>query len=185
MFVTIRRALVLFLSTMLATVTLADAPATKPSDDALKPAVCGKIARVHRLADVYLASQPTADDLAEAKRLGIKTVLNLRPDAELKGFDERAAVEAAGMTYVHIPIAGPDDLTDETFDKAREQLKKAERPLLLHCASANRVGAVWIPYRVLDEKVPLSQAVAEAHTIGLRTPALEAKAKAYVLGKQQ
>jgi uncharacterized protein (TIGR01244 family) len=180
MFVTIRRALVLFLSTMLATITLADAPATKPSDDALKPAVCGKIARVHRLADVYLASQPTADDLAEAKRLGIKTVLNLRPDAELKGFDERAAVEAAGMTYVHIPIAGPDDLTDETFDKAREQLKKAERPLLLHCASANRVGAVWLPYRVLDEGIAYDAALAEAKTVGLRNPAMEARAKGYV-----
>jgi uncharacterized protein (TIGR01244 family) len=180
MFVTIRRALVLFLSTMLATVTLADAPATKPSDDALKPAVCGKIARIHRLADVYLASQPTADDLAEAKRLGIKTVLNLRPDAELKGFDERSAVEAAGMAYLHIPIAGPDDLSDETFDTAREQLKKAERPLLLHCGTANRVGAIWLPYRVLDDGIAYDAALAEAKQIGLRNPAMEAKAKAYV-----
>ena len=50
------------------------APTTAPAaaaDEKLAPATCGKIARVSRLADVYLAGQPTADDLAEAKKLGI------------------------------------------------------------------------------------------------------------------
>jgi uncharacterized protein (TIGR01244 family) len=160
-------------------------PATSPSATTepaakLEPTTCGKIARVHRLADVYLAGQPTADDLAEAKKLGIKTVLNLRPDAELKGFDERAAVEAAGLAYIHIPFSGADDLNDAIFDKAREQLKKSERPLLLHCASANRVGAVWLPYRVLDNGIDYDAALAEAKAVGLRTPAMQAKAKEYV-----
>lgn len=159
------------------------APATGPAarpGDTLAPASCGKIARLHALGSVYLASQPSAEDLAQAKDDGIKTVINLRPDAENKAFDERRVVEAAGLTYVHIPIAGPDDLTDEIFDRAREQLKAAERPLLLHCASANRVGAVWLPYRVLDAGISWDAAVAEAKTIGLRSPAMEAKAKAYV-----
>ena len=161
--------------------------ATAPSTDAgtVTAATCGDIKNLHQVRDLYLASQPSADDLAAAKKLGVKTVINLRPAAETKDFDEASAVRAAGLAYVHIPIAGADNLTDAVFEQTRAALKTAERPLLVHCASANRVGAVWIPYRVLDEKVPLSQAVAEAHTIGLRTPALEAKAKAYVLGKQQ
>jgi uncharacterized protein (TIGR01244 family) len=172
---------------MICTLSIADgagpttAPSTSPSAAAkLEPTICGKIARVHRLADVYLAGQPSAEDLAEAKKLGIKTVLNLRPNAEQKGFDERAAVEAAGMAYLHIPIAGPDDLTDETFDIARKQLKKAERPLLLHCATANRVGAIWLPFRVLDDGIAFDAALAEAKTVGLRNPAMEAKAKGYI-----
>ena len=158
------------------------APTTAPAgEDAekLAPAACGKIARVSRLADVYLASQPTAADLAEAKNLGIKTVINLRPDAETKGFDERRAVEAAGLAYVHIPFAA-DDVTDAVFDQAREQLKSAPRPLLLHCGTANRVGGVWLPYRVLDAGLSWDAALAEAKTIGLRNATLEAKAKEYV-----
>jgi uncharacterized protein (TIGR01244 family) len=158
----------------------ATAPATTQPAAKLEPATCGKIARVHRLADVYLAGQPTAEDLAEAKRLGIKTVLNLRPDAELKGFDEPAAVEAAGLAYVHIPFAGADDLNDAIFDMAREQLKSVERPLLFHCASANRVGALWLPYRVLDNRIAYDAALAEAKQVGLRTPAMETKAKDYI-----
>src|SRR5688572_29168596 len=70
------------------------APTTAPAgqgDDKLAPATCGKIARVSRLADVYLAGQPSAEDLAEAKKLGIKTVINLRPDSETKEFKEREA----------------------------------------------------------------------------------------------
>src|SRR5687768_12272900 len=158
-------------------------PATAPSasgDDKLAPATCGKIARVHRLADVYLAGQPTAEDLAQAKKDGIKTVINLRPDAEIKTFDERQAAEAAGLAYVHIPFAGADDVTDAVFDEARKQLKAAKRPILLHCGSANRVGAVWLPHRVLDGGLTWDAALAEAKTIGLRTPALEAKAKDYI-----
>jgi uncharacterized protein (TIGR01244 family) len=158
-------------------------PTTAPAK--LEPRTCGKIGRLHALGDVYLAGQPSADDLAEAKKLGIKTVINLRPDAELKDFDERKAVEAAGLAYVHIPIAGPKDLTDETFDRAREQLRTAERPLLLHCASANRVGAVWLPHRVLDAGLSVDAALAEAKTVGLRNLEMEAKAKDYVQRRQK
>ena len=159
------------------------APSTAPSaraDDKLAPATCGKIARVHRLADVYLAGQPTAEDLAQAKKEGIETVINLRPEAELKTFDERQAAEAAGLAYVHIPFAGADEATDAVFDEARKQLKAAKRPILLHCGTANRVGAVWLPHRVLDGGLTWDAALAEAKTIGLRTPALEAKAKDYI-----
>src|SRR5687768_2511164 len=83
--------LVLILTLRVSAAGPTTAPATAPSADAgdmLAPATCGKIARVHRLADVYLAGQPTAEDLAQAKKDGIKTVINLRPDAELKTFDE-------------------------------------------------------------------------------------------------
>ena len=159
------------------------APATAPAaaaDEKLAPATCGKIARVSRLADVYLAGQPTADDLAEAKKLGINTVINLRPDSEAKEFNEREAVEAAGLVYVHIPFAGAGEATDAVFDEARKQLKAAKRPILLHCGTANRVGAVWLPHRVLDAGLSWDAALAEAKTIGLRTPALEAKAKDYI-----
>jgi protein tyrosine phosphatase (PTP) superfamily phosphohydrolase (DUF442 family) len=71
------------------------------------------------------------------------------------------------------------------FVEARKQLKAAERPILLHCGSANRVGAVWLPYRVLDAGLAWDAALAEAKTIGLRTPALEAKAMDYVQRHQQ
>jgi protein tyrosine phosphatase (PTP) superfamily phosphohydrolase (DUF442 family) len=84
------------------------------------------------------------------------------------------------MGFVRIPWNGPGELSDEIFDAARDQLRGAARPLFLHCGSGNRVGAVWIPYRVLDQGVELEAAVAEAKVVGLKTPEFEAKARDYV-----
>lgn len=170
------------------------APTTPPSSTApipptehkaittekLEPYECGTITRLHTLGGVFLASQPKAEDFAQAKKGGVRTVINLRHDAEIKDFDERKVVEAEGLAYIHLPWDGPGELTDDIFDQAREHLKSAARPILLHCASANRVGAVWLPYRVLDGGLSWDDALAEAKTVGLKSPDYEAKAKDYI-----
>ena len=148
--------------------------------DKLEPYVCGTITRLHTLGGVFLASQPKPEDFAQAKKSGVKTVINLRHAVEIKDFDEQKVVEAEGLTYVNVPWDGPEELTDAVFDKAREQLKTAQRPILLHCGSANRVGAVWLPFRVLDGGLTWDEALAEAKTVGLKSPDYEAKAKDYV-----
>ena len=50
----------------------------------------------------------------------------------------------------------------------------------MHCASANRVGAVWLPYRVLDQNVPLEEALPQAQAIGLRSPEFIERAHDYI-----
>lgn len=158
-------------------------PHVAVTTERLEPYACGSITRMHTLGGVFLASQPQPADLEQASAGGIRTVVNLRHASELD-FDEGAVVEGLGMSYVALPWNGPDELTDDVFARGRELLRSAERPLLLHCGSANRVGALWIPWRVLDEGVPLEEAVAEAKVIGLRTPAFEEKARAYVAAQR-
>jgi uncharacterized protein (TIGR01244 family) len=146
----------------------------------LEPYECGTIARLHTYGGVFLASQPSPEDFAQAQKGGVRTVVNLRHADEVTDFDERAVVTDLGLEYVSLPWNGADELTDEVFDRARQVLDTAERPILLHCGSANRVGAVWIPWRVLDGGLSYDEALAEAKTIGLKTSAFEAKAKDYV-----
>jgi uncharacterized protein (TIGR01244 family) len=148
--------------------------------DTLTTAECGTIPNLHSLGGVFLAGQPKAEDFAEAKKQGVETVINLRHAAENKDFDEKQVAEAAGLTYINLPWGGSSELTDAVFDQSRELLKTAERPILLHCATANRVGAVWLPHRVLDDGLTWDDALAEARTVGLRTPDFEAKAKDYI-----
>ena len=152
--------------------------------EVLEPFECGSIKRMHTLGGVFLASQPNADDLAQAQMGGIQTVVNMRHEKEMK-FDEAATVEALGMGYLHPAWNGPDELTDEVFAQYREILRSAPRPMLLHCGSANRVGAVWLPYRVLDGGLSVEAALAEAKTVGMRTPAYEQKALDYVRRMQE
>ena len=157
-----------------------DKPAKIEKPKKLEPAKCGAVKQLHVFDDIFLAGQPSAEDFAEFKKRGVKSVLNVRTKEEMD-FDEAKTIKNLGLDYHHIPVAGPDALTDENFDKIRKLLNtKEERPLLFHCASANRVGAVWLAHRVLDGGLTYDAALAEAKTVGLKAPGLEAKAKDYI-----
>ena len=70
---------------------------------------------------------------------------------------------------------------DARFDDVREALGASDnQKVLLHCASANRVGGVWLPYRVIDQGVDFEQALQEAKQVGLRSAWIRDKAIAYI-----
>ncbi len=147
--------------------------------DELEPYECGNIERLHTQGGVFLASQPAPADIEQAQKGGVKTVINQRHASELD-FDERALVEKLGMTYENPAWNGTDELTDELLDRTRALLATAERPILLHCSSANRVGAAWLAYRVLDEEAEVDEALEEAKTVGLRSPAYRDRVLEYI-----
>jgi uncharacterized protein (TIGR01244 family) len=96
------------------------------------------------LSGVWSGGQPTAEQIAEAASSGFRTVINLRAPTE-PGYEwERAAVERGGMLYVHIPVDGAAGLTRENVDRLDAALRAASErgPVLLHCASGNRIGAM-------------------------------------------
>jgi uncharacterized protein (TIGR01244 family) len=154
-------------------------------EEKLEPYQCGKVQRLHTLGGVFLASQPEKEDFSHAKEGGIKTVLNLREKDEMD-WDEGELVKSLGLEYVNVPFRAPATLTDEVFDKTRKLLgDKEKRPLLVHCASANRVGAVWLAHRVLDDGKSYDEALKEAKTVGLKLPAYEEKVKDYIARMQK
>jgi protein tyrosine phosphatase (PTP) superfamily phosphohydrolase (DUF442 family) len=129
---------------------------------------------------VITSGQPSPAQLAGLGAAGCVTVVDLRAPSEPRGYDEPAAVTAAGMEYFPIPLTA-ETLGDAHFDRIREVLKdRVERPLLVHCASANRVGALLIPFFMLDERRPQAEALALAQRVGLRSPELAARALDYV-----
>ncbi len=109
------------------------------------------------VAGVLSGGQPTQDQIAAAGAAGFKTVINLRPDTE-PGFEwEPAAIRAAGMAYVTIPVAGVAGLTKENVTRLDVALKDAvaKGPVLLHCGSGNRIGALLALRAVwLEGKTP-------------------------------
>ena len=136
------------------------------------------------LEGIATAGQPNADDVKRLGKAGYKVVVDLRAPDEPRGFDEEAAVREAGMDYVNLPVAGPP--SDETFDTFRQVLRDPQnRPALVHCGSANRVGGALIPYLVLDEGKEPQEAVQAAARIGLRSRELADRAVEYVTRKQQ
>lgn len=146
----------------------------------VEPAEFGATPNLHRCGEVYLAGQPSPGGFARAREAGVVHVINLRTQAEDLGCDEPAIVVALGMTYEHQPFRSPASMDATLLDAVRESLRNAEGPVMMHCKSANRAGAAWLPYRVLDQGVPLEQALEEAHTIGLRSAEHEQAALDYI-----
>lgn len=116
------------------------------------------------------------------KQDGFASVINLRtaaePDANLEG--EAEAAREAGLKYIHIPFttSAPDPGVVETFLKAVTD--RANQPAYIHCASANRVGAVWLVKRVLVDGWAVEKATAEAEAIGLTSAVLKQFALDYI-----
>ena len=129
---------------------------------------------------IRIGGQPSAADLAIARDQGVRTVINLRRPDEPAGFDEPAETARLGLRYEALPFRGPAELNDAVFDRTRELLRSAPKPILLHCASGNRASAVWLPWRVLDDGASYEQALAEAQQSGLTSPEFADKARDYI-----
>jgi uncharacterized protein (TIGR01244 family) len=132
------------------------------------------------------AGQPKEEAFAKLAANGFRAVLNLRTDAE--GVDlkrEQELVEKAGMKYYNVPVVGsaPKVESVEAFVKVVKD--NANHPMLIHCGSANRVGAFWMIYRVVDQNWPEEKALEEAKQIGLTSPVLTKFAQDYIAAHKQ
>jgi uncharacterized protein (TIGR01244 family) len=94
------------------------------------------------LPGITTAGQPSVAGLEAAAKAGYKAVIDLRALSEERGFDEPAAVERLGMTYVNLPIDGAAGVTYDNAAELDRLIAELPKPLLLHCSSANRAGAL-------------------------------------------
>ncbi|MDF3030901.1 MAG: hypothetical protein K0R03_1459 [Moraxellaceae bacterium] len=114
--------------------------------------------------------RPRPEHLREARDKGVRTVINLCPPAETGDYDEPALVAELGMRYINIPVAGAAGLTRENAQQLADALRGAgpEHPVLLHCQSGNRVGAlVALKARFVDGLSP-EAALAAGRAAGLK-----------------
>lgn len=114
-------------------------------------------------AGIIAAGRLTPIDIARLQNAGIRHVIDLTPDAETPDFEEAEAVRAAGMIYSNLPVRGAADLTDSNVRAFDVMLGEAQRPVLVHCASGNRVGAMaalraaWVEGRPIEEAIAIGK----------------------------
>jgi protein tyrosine phosphatase (PTP) superfamily phosphohydrolase (DUF442 family) len=126
--------------------------------------------------------QPNEQQLKAFKAAGGQVVLDNRDPMEPRPFDEPAAVRAAGLEYVSLPIVH-GAVTTDTMKQMHQALKKLEgKKALLHCSSGNRTAAALIPYLIVDQKLQQEDAVDLAMSIGLRSAELMEIAVTYASG---
>lgn len=96
--------------------------------------------------DVWVAGQLQEPDFAEAAALGVRTIVNNRPDGEaadqLPHARAQEAAERAGLAYHYLPVAN-GHLTFETVETMRALLRESEAPVLAYCTSGTRSAFLW------------------------------------------
>ncbi|MGE3955473.1 MAG: sulfur transferase domain-containing protein [Vicinamibacterales bacterium] len=146
-----------------------------------KPTVAGVTNFAKLESTIACAGATTAAGVGEVKKLGYKTIINLRqanePGADVEG--ESAAAKAAGVKYVHLPVNGasPDPAMVDQFIAAVGE--PANQPVFVHCASGNRAAAFWMIKRLVVDGWDTERASAEATALGLTSPALKTFAVDY------
>jgi uncharacterized protein (TIGR01244 family) len=130
---------------------------------------------------IACAGATTPAAVAELKRMGYASIINLRQATEA-GADveaEAAAAKAAGVIYVNLPFNGasPDPAVVDRFLKAVTE--PANQPVFLHCATANRAAALWMIKRMTVDGWDADRASAEAAALGLTNSALKTFALEY------
>jgi len=89
------------------------------------------------------AGQPDEAALRIFADSGYVAVIDMRGPEEDRGLDdEQGLIEALGMDYVAFPIAGKEAISVETANKLDLLLETFDGPVLVHCGSGNRVGAL-------------------------------------------
>lgn len=101
-----------------------------------------ELGQVQPVDGVTTAGQPDEASLKVFADNGYVAVIDLRTSRENRGFDEPAVVESLGMDYVNFPI-GRDGITLENAKTLEEIMVRYDEPVLVHCGSANRVGALF------------------------------------------
>ncbi len=97
--------------------------------------------KVEPVDGITSAGQPDEAALQVFADNGYVAVIDLRTAGEDRGMDEAAAVEGLGMEYVSLPI-GRDGISYENAKALDKLIASYDEPVLVHCGSANRVGAL-------------------------------------------
>jgi uncharacterized protein (TIGR01244 family) len=115
-------------------------------------------------------------DIEALADLGVRTIVNNRPDGEdagqLPASEARRVATARGIAYHHIPITAAS-LARGDVDAVAAVLAAAERPVVLHCRSGTRSTLLWALVRLREGAEPFGL-VAEAARHGIDIAALPA-----------
>jgi uncharacterized protein (TIGR01244 family) len=127
----------------------------------------------------FAAGQIRAEDAAAIKAAGIVMVINNRPDNEDAGQpaarDVEAAILAAGLAYVAIPVQS-GSLDTRAIVPMRQALDAAQGPVLAFCRSGTRSTTVWAMAQCAggaDVAVVIGQAASAGYDLAPLTALLE------------
>jgi protein tyrosine/serine phosphatase len=106
---------------------------------------------------LYRGAQPTKEGFPELKKMGIKTIINLR-----EYHTDEDLIKGMGFTYFQIPISTSNPIRSH-YQKALDIINKPDlQPVFIHCQhGADRTGTTVALYRITVQKWDTEEAIRE------------------------
>jgi protein tyrosine phosphatase (PTP) superfamily phosphohydrolase (DUF442 family) len=149
-----------------AAVFVADAAKNPDSPEVQKVLKSGKAVRMdlagcpnlHKVSEtLYRGAQPTKEGFENLKKLGIKTVINLRDH-----HSDKDLLQNADLRYVPIPIDTWDIKTPTVVEFLRTATDPNAGPVFVHCEyGADRTGTMVAAYRMIVQDWDANRAIME------------------------
>jgi sulfide:quinone oxidoreductase len=103
--------------------------------------------RPQRITDrLFVSTQISPAEVAEAARHSFKSIINNRPDGEAadqpRSADIEAAAGALGLGYRHIPVV-PGQIGEEDVERFAAALSELGGPVLAFCRTGTRSVSLW------------------------------------------
>ena len=123
----------------------------------------------HRVNDmVYRGAQPKSGGLELLRRLGIKTVINLR-DNDARAKQEEVGALNAGLQYFNLPFERWGRPRHQDIEKVLSIINNpANHPVFVHCRRSRSNRMVIAVYRITNDGWTSEQAMSEAKLYGLK-----------------
>lgn len=109
---------------------------------------------------IYRSNHPTRRRFRKYKRMGIKTVINLRGEDKFSFYlFEKEICEELGLTMIDAKLWARNASKKERIIRVIEAIRQAEKPLVFHCKSgADRTGLVGAIYLLVFENASIAEA---------------------------
>jgi tyrosine-protein phosphatase SIW14 len=115
---------------------------------------------------LFRGAQPSAQGLAELKKLGVTTIVDLRGNRGEVDWERRQA-ESLGMRFVNIPILGWSSPADTQVAQFLRLFDNTNQKIFVHCRfGEDRTGVMVAAYRIALQKWNADQALQEMNSFG-------------------
>lgn len=125
---------------------------------------------------LWRSQQPTKEGFRAARRLGIRTVINLRAL-----HSDRRKLKGTGLGYLHLRVAPWNPKREHVLAFLRVATDPRHQPVLVHCQhGSDRTGIMVASYRVHAQGWTKARALQELASFGFH--AIWKNLKTYFLG---
>jgi tyrosine-protein phosphatase SIW14 len=117
---------------------------------------------------LYRGAQPSLSSLAELKKLGITTIVDLRAEFQNTSKQERQQTESLGLHFVRIPVGGFSNPSSAQLAEFFSLIRATPaQKIFVHCAFGDdRTGVFIASYRIAFQHWSADQALSEMMAFG-------------------